>query len=293
MTSEDPPSDSAMMLPEQRVGMAMREARELRGISLRQMAKRLNYHSHTTLSSYERGAVMPTEEAVQGYEQVLRLERGVLMTVLEGARVERHGDAWAKRRVHLPAEFVREEPILSNRGQATQQYRQLRGRWVVIAGAVAVVLLVTLGGIGLALRHPKAAHRSPAVPVSVRDGSDPKVTGCATGAITVDSLDVYDPPQHLVGVLELRSSARCGASWGRFTPTSALSTKPLLRLEIDVYRPADGAAAKFKVTYDGLAAYGNMLVSRHECVYAELTLLRRGKIAQPPVQTRCVKSPDG
>jgi hypothetical protein len=125
----------------------------------------------------------------------------------------------------------------------------------------------------------------------VRDGSDPKVTGCATGAVTSDSVDVYDPPEHLVGTLELRSSARCGTSWGRFVPTSALRTQPALTLEIDVDRPADGTAAKFHVAYDGLPAYGNMLISRHECVYAQLTLNRRGQSTLPPIQTSCRKSP--
>lgn len=75
MTAENGASYPAKILPEQRVGAAMRQARELAGISLRQIAKDLGYHSHTTLSSYERGAVMPTDEAVRGYEQLLGLVR--------------------------------------------------------------------------------------------------------------------------------------------------------------------------------------------------------------------------
>src|SRR5262249_44139379 len=50
------------------------------------------------------------------------------------------------------------------------------------------------------------------------------------------------------------------------TPLRAQSTQPTLTLEIDVDRPADGAAAKFHVAYDGQAAYGNMLISGHGCV---------------------------
>ncbi len=292
MTSDDEVSGATNLLPEQRVGAAMRAARELNGISLRQMSKRLNYHSHTTLSSYERGAVMPTEEAVQGYEQVLGLEPGVLTDVLERARIERHGDAWAKRRVHLPAEFVRLEPTASPQ-RVVQRFGSPRRRRVLIVCTTAVVILATLVGISLALRHPNASSHRPAAVVRVSDGSDPKVTGCATGAITADSVDVYDPPQHLAGVLELRTSARCGASWGRFTPTSALGTKPAFKLEIDVRRPADDAVARFSVTYDGLPAYGNMLVSRHECVYVTLRFIRPGKTSPAPTQTRCVKSPRG
>lgn len=98
MTADDAQSTSAKVQPEQRVGAAMRNARESAGISLRDMAKRLGYHSHTTLSSHERGSVLPTDESVTGYERELGLKPGTLLRVLEGARIERHGDAWAKRR---------------------------------------------------------------------------------------------------------------------------------------------------------------------------------------------------
>ena len=60
-----------------------------------------------------------------------------------------------------------------------------------------------------------------------------------------------------------------------------------LTLELDVYRPADGASAKFPVTYDGQSAYGNMLISSHECVYAQMTLTWQGQPSMPPVQTGC------
>jgi hypothetical protein len=155
----------------------------------------------------------------------------------------------------------------------------------VILGLAVFIAVDLLGG------NRKPAHAASSPVVGVRDGSDPKVTGCATGAITADSVDVYDPPEHLAGVLQLRSSAHCGTSWARFVPTAALTTKPTLTLEIDVYRPADGGAAKFPVTYDGLPAYGNMLISRHECVYAKLELLRKGQTNPPPVQTSCRKAP--
>src|SRR5436309_783774 len=95
----DAQPDEPTLLPEQRVGAAMREARESRGVSLRRLAEQLGYQSHTTLSGYERGAVMPTETVVEGYERILGLASGSLTKVLEEARIERHGDAWTKRRV--------------------------------------------------------------------------------------------------------------------------------------------------------------------------------------------------
>jgi transcriptional regulator with XRE-family HTH domain len=84
----------------------MRAAREAAGISLREMARQMGYHSHTTLSAYECGAVMPTDEAVTAYEQILSLDPGTLTVILEHARIERHGDAWAKRRVRIPSEII-------------------------------------------------------------------------------------------------------------------------------------------------------------------------------------------
>lgn len=59
-----------------------------------------------------------------------------------------------------------------------------------------------------------------------------------------------------------------------------------------VYRPADGGSAKYRVTYDGLPAYGNMLLSSHQCVYAQMMLIHQGQPDLPSVQTGCLKSPD-
>jgi len=63
-----------------------------------------------------------------------------------------------------------------------------------------------------------------------------------------------------------------------------------MKLEIDVFRPADGAVSKFHVTFDGADAYGNMLISLHQCVYAQIAVRRQGLPDVPPVQTGCRKS---
>lgn len=286
--------DGQKVLPEQRVGSAMREAREAGGISLRKLAQQLGYHSHTTLSSYERGAVMSTDEAVAGYERVLGLKSGTLVDVLESARIERHGDAWAKRRMHIPAEFVQTEPAQAGRlnepkGQVLILKRWRLRRWM--AGTSLVVMLAAVGlVVALLASQPGPATTSGAVS-GVQDKADPSVTGCAADGVTVDSVNVYDPPEHLVGVLQLRSSARCGTSWPRFVPEPTLAIKPKLMLELDVYRPADGLNAKFQVTYDGLAAYGNMLISSHQCVYAQIALIPQDQPSLPPVQTACRMAP--
>lgn len=284
MSTEGLEPNQPPLLPEQRVGNAMREAREAAGISLRTMARNLGYHSHTTLSSYERGSVMPTDEAVTGYERLLGLSPGALTEVLESARIERHGDAWAKRRVHIRPEFA-ELGEVSKDPRPPRRGRWRPDRWFVIAVAMIAVATVALL-VSLLVDQPGAAHTAGSV-IGVRDGSDPTVTGCAADGVTLDSVKVYDPPEHLAGVLQLRSSARCGTSWPRFMPEPTLATSAKLILDLDVYRPADGGSAKFSVSYDGLAAYGNMLISAHQCVYAQVTLIQRGKPSLPPVRTGC------
>ena len=284
-TEEAPGVDG--LLPEQRVGAVMREARESRRISLRTLSKQqLGYQSHTTLSGYERGATMPTDEAVAGYERVLGVEPGFLTAALEAARIERHGDAWAKRRIRVPVEFLPAEEsaaadqatIPSSSDEAIPPPRRHRRMWI---GSAVVVLVLVTGVIAAVLANQPAAHSAYA------DGRDPKVTGCASDARTTSNVDVYYPSGHLVGTLELRTSGRCGMSWGRFTPTPALTTSPPVQLEIDAHRPADGTAARFGVTYDGQAAYGNMLESDHECVYATLTLQTQDLGRSPSYQTGC------
>jgi transcriptional regulator with XRE-family HTH domain len=293
MSADEPQADGSTLLPEQRVGKAMREAREAAGISLRSMAKQLGYHSHTTLSSYERGAVMPTDEVVAGYKRILGLSAEILVEILEAARIERHGDAWAKRRLHIPTEVIAEQPAEAEQSEETEESqaktRRARwrpGRWQLIAGGAIVLGLAGLV-VGLLVIQPGPSASTVS---GVQDGKDPSVTGCAADGVTVNSVNVYDPPEHLVGVIQLRSSARCGTSWGRFAPEPTIATKPTLTLEIDIYRPADGMSARYRVTYDGLPAYGNMLISSHQCVYAQVTLIRAGQPSLPPVQTGCRKS---
>jgi hypothetical protein len=141
--------------------------------------------------------------------------------------------------------------------------------------------------VGLVKSQSSPGARTAASVRGALDKADPAVAGCAVDGVTVDSVNVYDPPEHLVGVLQLRSSPRCGTSWARFVPEPTLATEPKLTLKLGVYRPADGASAEFQVAYDGLDAYGNMLISSHQCTYAQVTLAWQGHPSSPPVQTGC------
>ncbi|MEO3810735.1 helix-turn-helix domain-containing protein [Sphaerisporangium sp. B11E5] len=288
MASDDELVRPEATQPEQWIGSAMRRAREAGALSLRSMAKRLGYHSHTTLLTYERGGSMATDEVVKGYEQVLGLEPGTLVSVLEEARLERHGDVFAKRRVHPSPPSSSVTPIDPPAPANPSRYAWSRRRRTLITVTAGLFLVFGVIGIYELLRHrSNVTADSPAV--IVPDGSDPKVTGCAVDAETVDAIDVYGPPQYLVGLLELRASPRCGTIWGKFTQSAGLPQSPTLMIHIDVHRPADAASARFQIRYAGQGVYGDQLVSFQDCVYAEMTIEREGQ-TYPPTRTRCVRS---
>src|SRR4051812_47350426 len=96
----------------------MRRAREGRGISLRSLSSRLGYNSHSTLSAYELGATMPTDEIVEKYEAALRLPKGERGDQLEKARVQRQGNEFAKRRAPGPGGFELTEPLPQSKPEA-------------------------------------------------------------------------------------------------------------------------------------------------------------------------------
>lgn len=282
MTMDQPTPPTTHALPEQRVGAALREAREAGGLSLREVAKRLGYNSHTTLSGYERGSIMPTEAVVEGYERLLGLPSGKLAKVLEAACIERHGDAWTKRRSFLPHVPSAREPAPVRSGAVEAKvswYR--RPRFVLLVALAIVTIAIVAGGVFW------FSGRGPSFVVPGQlDAADPETTGCVGKVEHADEISVHDPPQHLAGELQLRFSPLCGTSWARFEPSAGLATTPPIVIELNVRRPADGAVAPFSVTYDGLPAYGNMLISSHQCVYAEL-VLHRGNSASPPFRTAC------
>lgn len=283
MTSDDISASSSQELPEQRIGAAMRAAREAKGLSLRQMAKRLNYSSHTTLSGYERGAVMPTEQAVEGYEHVLALEPGMLRKILEDAHVQRHGDAWAKRRVHIPAEFTKETvtPTKSSKGKA-----YLIVTIVTLVGTAMTLIVFTLILPG---RRAPADDRQP-LTIYANDGADPKDSGCALdpNVETLDSaeIDLHGSP---VGLIELRYSPQCGVAWPRFEEFPLARVPRGAIVHTDVVRPDTGQfRLPFQQPYVGAPIYGNVMRSTEHCAYAVGRIEASGESA-PENRTHCFR----
>src|SRR4030088_3350919 len=76
--------------PEGRLGLALRRARESRGVSLRALARVL-YRSHSTLVEYERGHRLAPLDVVQAYEAELSIAPGALVALHEKAQLELYG----------------------------------------------------------------------------------------------------------------------------------------------------------------------------------------------------------
>src|SRR5437660_7144241 len=86
--------------PEARLGLALRRARESRGISLRALARTL-HRSHSTLVEYERGHRLAPLDVVEAYESELGLGAGTLAAVHERARLELYGADRSRRQTYV------------------------------------------------------------------------------------------------------------------------------------------------------------------------------------------------
>jgi len=176
-----------------------------------------------------------------------------------------------------------DEPAPSVPAAPAQKTPQTRRR-TIIRAAVPVIGAVAALGVTLTLLLSNGEARTPPP-----DGSDPRATGCQNDRAIADKVNVYFPAQYFAGVLELRNSPRCGTSWGHFTPTSTLKTSPPLTVEIAARRPADNVFAPFSIVFDGQDDYGDMLISRYQCVSAEVRL-RRGAETSAIFTTRCLRA---
>ncbi len=253
--------DNSVPLPEQRVGAALRDARRAAGLSLRAMAKHLNYGSHSTLSEYENGARMPSETVTEGYERVLHLPPGTLMSMLEEANIERHGDAWAKRRIHVPLQFPQ---VQFPQVQFPQARFPPADEQVSNGHGWTHARSVRLGASVLSAIGPGAVPASPFPEQPVADGSDPDAAGCSPDAITVHARRLaLTKTRTVVGHIELRYCARAKAAWGRFEGYHSLDHLATgdseVHIVIDIERQADATRLTTVEPYCFDFMWGNLL----------------------------------
>lgn len=171
-------------------------------------------------------------------------------------------------------------------GITVRNLRIVGGRSSAAAVAAIVSVVLAAGLILISVPIPEANMGVSGSVAHVMDGRDPMVRDCTADAMTTESSPVFEPPGHLAGMLQLRTSSHCGASWGRFVPAAKMHANRPLLLNIDVYRPSDHAAARFRIFDDGLSAYGNMLADGSGCVYAAITIAT-GKAKPESVRTHC------
>jgi hypothetical protein len=143
----------------------------------------------------------------------------------------------------------------------------------VLVGLLAVAVVVAVAGV--VVLGDSAREQVRARP-TVSTGADPEETGCANDddVSTVDAREVLLDSAP-IGVVELRYSPRCGASWPRFTPADpryATIMKPgPIQVELTVTADDEQhTATSFSVRYVGLPVFGNLIDSTATCVRAEV-----------------------
>jgi hypothetical protein len=125
-------------------------------------------------------------------------------------------------------------------------------------------------------------------PELVADNADPKRTGCAFDpqVTTLDKVEINTPAGNLLGIAELRYSPSFHVAWGRFVPSERMRYVKNAMVTITAYRPATRTTGTPYITsYDGQAAFGNILLSRLGCV--EITITITAPSGGGSATTRC------
>lgn len=228
----------------------------------RAMARRA-HRSQTTLSEAAGGRALPTWETTAAF-----LGACGVTDMLEWR------SRWERCRDHVrgePEEAAEQQEPLTRRPA-----RRVFWMAAVSFGIVAVSAAITMFLVGMRPDTDQGGNARPRTAVS--NGADPEDTGCANDSAvdTVDAREV-DIDQVPIGVIELRYSPRCGASWPRFTPADPRYATITKRgpIDIDLIVIADDpqrTSASFTTRYVGLPVFGNMVNSTVFCVRAQAFL---------------------
>jgi hypothetical protein len=186
---------------------------------------------------------------------------------------------------------VKQQPIAEakpSRAAASAQptargLRHLPRRPTTVAGAAVIVAAVAVAAVML---WPTAPRRGAGAADPIADGSDPNRAGCGPDAVTLAKANVHFPTDQLSGELDLRYSPRCHAAWGRFEPASGWDPGAGTMVTVWTIRPVDQATQSYTVEFGDEAIIGNMLMTAHGCVAAEVSMTR-GKLASPMASTVC------
>ncbi|MFI7114542.1 DUF2690 domain-containing protein [Nonomuraea sp. NPDC050227] len=149
-----------------------------------------------------------------------------------------------------------------------------RTRLLVVAGLVAVVVAAVMAVVLHESDAPMVwASAAQVLPLSTKspqqvvDGADPARNGCGGDAVTLQRQDVW-MGNTIIGGLELRHSAKCGAGWARFNPTGALIYNSASRIvvHVETYRPADGRSSRITEDFVHDMHWSGMLLTGAGCL---------------------------
>lgn len=272
------------------LGPELRRLRVAQGLSQRVLARKLGYSAHSAVADYETGRRVPANDVLIGYEQLFGLPAGSLQ----------------QQRAAVLSDRADQEFRARTNGPATpaKPPRRLRlprrvSRWQSFAAGTVVGALAMMGGSWAATGQPipaldptwaesnqhvtDQAERA-GVPENM-DGDDPRARDCVFDAVDRDQVPLLLPGGRRFGMLRLRHSAKCGASWG-----SALYDNPrLYTVEIIATRPADGAEASSSWSNNTPpGSYGDLLSTARGCVQVSVYVITpagRG----PVTTTRCLR----
>ncbi|MDQ3897367.1 MAG: FG-GAP-like repeat-containing protein [Actinomycetota bacterium] len=145
--SEAADSDGSAVRPEARLGVALRRARQERGLSLRALAGRL-HRAHSNLHDYEKGNRLPPVEVVQGYETILEVAPGTLTSLHREVADELENEGFEHGRdEHGPRPYGQrrlDADSLPRRVAGPEPSPTHRRRSVLIAAAIVAAVAVGL-----------------------------------------------------------------------------------------------------------------------------------------------------
>ncbi|PZW03349.1 Protein of unknown function [Micromonospora phaseoli] len=286
----DPTAD-----PLQAFAAELRRLRDAAGRPTYEALARRAHRSASSLSEAAGGRKLPTLDTTLAYVRALggdeaewieRWRTTADATTTDGAAGRPAGDPPTAAGEAHPVDGEPPEP-----DEDAPERRNRRTTGALALAAVMVAGFATLpwlaGGFGAGGGPTETAPPvSPSGPLEpamgtgeVRDGADPKDTGCAVdpSVTTVDSATVL-LDERVIGMVELRYAPSCGASWPRFVPVPAAVEVPRpARIQLTVFDGDDaGRQADFAMDYAGISTFGNLLTSTRTCVWAQVQLSGQG-----------------
>ena len=100
----------------------------------------------------------------------------------------------------------------------------------------AILSMLAVIGLSLGLSAPAQA-------ASYHNLTDPNTTGCASGAYTIHSKNIYDYNGSVAGYVELRYSPTCNTNWARTTSYRGGSFNSFVTLTNDSSQSSQRGAA--------------------------------------------------